>query len=72
MLDDEYMVVDEVKRFLKFLDTNGKSPNPLKNYAYHLKNYYEYMNKNNILIKDLCNNEDKGPIDILSSFMLYL
>ncbi|MBI6001206.1 tyrosine-type recombinase/integrase [Clostridium perfringens] len=72
LLDDEYMVVDEVKRFLKFLDTNGKSPNTLKNYAYHLKTYYEYMNKNNIPIKDLCNNKDKGPIDILSGFMLYL
>lgn len=41
LLDDKFKVVDEVKRFLKYLDNNGKSPNTLKNYAFHLKTYYE-------------------------------
>lgn len=72
LLDDEFKVVDEVKRFLKYLDTNGKSPNTLRNYAFHLKTYYEYMNNIGINIKDLCNTPNKGPVDILSEFMMYL
>ena len=72
LLDDEYKVVDKVKRFLKYLDNTGKSPNTLKNYAFHLKTYYEYMNNIDIEIKDLCNTSDKGPVDILSEFMVYL
>lgn len=72
LLDDQFKVVDEVKRFLKYLDINGKSPNTLKNYAFHLKTYYEYMNDIGINIKDLCNTPNKGPVDILSGFMMYL
>lgn len=72
LLDDNYKVVDEVRRFLKFLDIAGKSPNTLKNYAYHLKTFYEYMTSINIPVKDLCCHESKGPIDILSGFMMYL
>ena len=72
LLDDNYIVVDEVYRFMKFLDACEKSPNTLKSYVYNLKHYYEYMNKQGIPVKDLCNNAGHGPIDILSSFILWL
>jgi len=71
LLDDKYDVVDEVKRFLKHLDACGKSTNTLKNYAYQLKIFYEYMNEKDISPLYLFN-ERANPIDVLSNFMLYL
>lgn len=72
LLDDDYRPVDEVNRYLKFLDNSGKSPNTLKNYAFHLKTYYQYMQKQNIGVKDIGKDPNRGPIDILSGFMMYL
>lgn len=71
LLDDKYHVVDEVKRFLKHLDACGKSTNTLKNYAYQLKIFYEYMNEQGVSPLDLFN-KGANPIDVLSNFMLYL
>jgi len=72
LLDNDYKIIDEVKRFLKYLDVLSKSPNTLKNYAFHLKAFYEYMLIIDLDIKDLCNSPDKKPIDTLSNFILYL
>ena len=72
LLDDNYRPIDEVKRYLKFCDAAGKSPNTLKSYAADLKIFYSYMSAVNIPIKNLCSMADKGPIDILSDFMIFL
>lgn len=72
LLDDDYEVINEVKRYLLFLDARNKSPNTLKNYAHHLKLFYEYMNNMGLDIKEIASNPDIGPIEILSNFMLYL
>lgn len=72
LLDDRYCPVDEVKRYLKHLDTIGKSPNTLKNYAHHLKLFYEYMAEKEIPVMDLFNSKDRKPIDILSEFIVSL
>lgn len=71
-MDDQFKVIDEVKRFIKYLDANGKYPNILKKYAFHLKVYYEYMKNIGINIKNLCNTENKGAVDILSESIMYL
>jgi integrase/recombinase XerD len=43
LLDDEFRVVDIVMKYIKFLDSTGKSPNTIKTYCYHLKLYFEYI-----------------------------
>lgn len=72
LLNDSYEPVDHVNRFLKFCDITGKSPNTLRSYAFHLKAYYEFMERHGYSILNLCANEGRGPIEILSEFMAYL
>lgn len=72
LLNDEYAVVDEVHRYLIYLESCGRSPNTLRSYAYDLKAFYEYMNSEVIPIKGLFTNPNRKPVDILSDFMLWL
>lgn len=72
VLDDDYAVINPIKRYLKFLDNVGKSPNTLKNYAFHLKIYCEYLREINIGIYDISSIEGKGPLEILSDFIVWL
>lgn len=72
LLDDDFHIVDEVNRFLCYLDTTGKSPNTLRNYALHLKLYYEYMNKHNYSVINLFDDKAHKPVDILCGFMFWL
>ena len=37
LLDNQFAIIDEVFRYLKYLDVSGKSPNTIKSYTYHLK-----------------------------------
>ena len=72
LLDDQYKPIDVVNKYLKFLDNLGKSPNTQRTYAYDLLLYCQFMQKKEISLLDLCNNPDRGPIDILSEFVLWL
>lgn len=72
LLDDDYLVVDPVKRYLKHVDACGKSPNTIRAYAYDLLSYFEFLKMVNISFLDLCSIADKGPVDILSDFVLWL
>ena len=72
LLDDNFQIIDEVYRYLRFLDSTGKSPNTLRSYAYHLKLFYQYATENNLDIFELFNNKKNKPIDILSNFMFWL
>lgn len=45
LLDNEFNVIEPVKRYLKFLDNKDMAESTLKNYAYHLKAYFEYLNE---------------------------
>lgn len=72
LLDDEYRVVDEVKRYLKHLDACGKSPNTLRAYANDLLLYYRYASEKGFDVKDLCNDPERKPLDTLSGFLLWL
>ncbi|SEL35899.1 tyrosine-type recombinase/integrase [Ruminococcus albus] len=72
LLDDNFQIIDEVYRYLRFLDSTGKSPNTLRSYAYHLKLFYQYATENNLDIFELFNNKKNKPIDILSNFLFWL
>lgn len=72
LLDNEYKPIDSVKRYLKFLDNTGKSPYTLKNYAYHLKAYFEYLNIIDISYDELNTEEGKGALELFSDFIAWL
>ena len=72
LLDDDYTVIDSVRRYLKYLDNTGKSPNTIKNYAYHLKLYFEYLKDVGLEYDKINSCKDKGAIDILSEFITWL
>lgn len=65
LLDKEGEVNIPVTKFLKYLDNINKSPNTVRTYAYHLKNYFEYLE---IKEKDFTN----ANIDLLSDYISWL
>lgn len=71
LLDNEFNVIEPVKRYLKFLDNTGKAENTLKNYAYHLKTYFEFLNEIGIEFDEIATNGN-NPIDILGNFASWL
>lgn len=72
LLDNEYKPIDAVKRYLKFLDNTDKSPNTLKNYAHHLKIYFEYLNIIDISYDELNTQRGKGSLELFSDFIAWL
>ncbi|MDZ5760794.1 tyrosine-type recombinase/integrase [Carnobacterium maltaromaticum] len=45
VLDDENKIVSPVMKFIKYKDYLKKSPNTLKTYCYHLKIYWDFLEK---------------------------
>lgn len=72
VLDDNYVPIEHINSFLKFNDVISKSPNTLRSYAYHLKTFYEFMQDREYSVLELSSNKEKGPVDILSEFIMYL
>lgn len=72
LIGDDYAPIESVNRYLKYLDNLNKSPNTQKSYAYDLLLYCRFMAEEGIALEDLCMNENAGPLDILSKFMLWL
>lgn len=72
VIDDNLLPISEINRYLHHLDNLGKSPNTQKSYAFNLMLFCQYMSYVKIGIKDLCACPDKGPIVILSEFVLWL
>lgn len=72
LLDENYKIVDEVYRYLKYLDASGKSPNTIKNYAYHLKIYYDYCVIVGLSPLNVFKNSARKPVDFFCEFMLWL
>lgn len=72
LLDDDFRVIDPVRRWLKFLDSCGKSPYTLRSYAYDLLLYFSYLKTIEVTYADISTNAGKGPVDILSGFLLWL
>ena len=72
LLDDDYEVVLEVKDYLKYLDTLGRSPNTIKNYLYHLKIYYEYLDLIELKYDKIASLPNKSALEVLAEFMGWL
>lgn len=72
VLDDSYTPIQDINRYLKYLDNVGKSPNTQRSYAYALCSFYRFMAQEKIHVLELCSNPDYGPIDILGKFVLWL
>lgn len=70
LLDDEFQIVDIVKDFLKYLDSRRYAENTLKNYCYHLKLYFEFLQENEYNYKELV--EENLEIKVFSEFMKWL
>ena len=72
LLDNQFAIVDEVFRYLKYLDVSGKSPNTIRSYAYHLKVYYDYCMINGIDPLGVFKDSNRRPIDFFGKFILWL
>jgi len=72
LLDDSYNIIEPVRRYLKYLDNISRSPNTIGNYAHHLKLYFEYLQGINLEYDQINSHSYKGPIDILSEFIVWL
>lgn len=72
LLDDNFEPVEAVNKYLKFLDNIGKATNTLKNYAYHLKTYFEYLKLKNLKYDEINNNDREGALDILAGYIAWL
>jgi len=72
LLDDDYDVIAEVKDYLKYLDTLGRAPNTIKNYLYHLKTFYEYLDIIGMSYDEVASQPNKSPLEILAEFMGWL
>lgn len=72
LLDDNYKVIKEVKKYLKYLSNLGRSPETLRAYAYDLMLLYEYLDIIGIPMLQIASDPEKGPLDILSRFVLWL
>lgn len=71
LVDDNYNDIEEVHLFLKHLSNIERSPNTLKNYCYHLKLFYEYMEYIEINVLEI-RSASIGALNVLSNFMFYL
>lgn len=72
LLDDNYVPVNVVNRYLKYLDNIGKSPNTQRSYAYDLLLYLQYLQKKGVGILEIGTDSQKGPVEILGEFVLWL
>lgn len=70
LLDDNDNIIEPVLRYLKYLDSRRMALNTLKNYAYHLKAYFEYLQE--IDCSYDCITDDNKELDILSGFISFL
>lgn len=72
LIDNKLRPIEDVAKYLKFLDITGKSPNTIKSYAQHLKVYCEFLETQGIGIREIFANPRIGPIDLFTLFIEYL
>lgn len=72
LLNDEYQPVEEVNMYLRYLDAKGSSPNTIKNYAHHIKQFYEYMNAHGLNVMDMGANINMNPVNVFTGFLEHL
>ncbi len=70
LLDDEWNIIDPVKRYLKHLDQLGRSIYTLRTYCFHLKTYFEFLKKKDLTYMSIT---EKGKRALLlTDFIGYL
>lgn len=45
VLDNDYLPIQPIESFIGYMETLERSPNTVKNYAHHLKLYWEYLSQ---------------------------
>ena len=70
LLDDDFQIIEVLKDFLKYLDSRRYAENTLKNYCYHLKLYFEFLQEHEYNYKDLV--EENLEIKVFSEFIEWL
>lgn len=53
LLDSEFNVIENVLRYIKYLDNTDKAPNTIKTYCYHLKLFYDFLEQSKIALVDI-------------------
>ena len=48
VLDDNYLPVEPISKYLRYLDSLERSPNTISGYARNLKLYFEYLQENSL------------------------
>ncbi|HCW53771.1 MAG TPA: transposase [Clostridium sp.] len=70
LLDDNDEIVVCVMDYLKYLDSRRLALNTLKNYAYHLKLYFEYLEEIEKSYDSIT--DDNQELNVLAGFVSYL
>ncbi|NFL34505.1 hypothetical protein FDB64_05345 [Clostridium botulinum] len=70
LLDNNDEVIVVVRNYLRYLDSKRLSLNTIKNYAYHLKLYFEYLHDIECSYNFIIDNNKE--LDILSGFVTWL
>ena len=65
VIGDDFLPVDQIHSFLKYLRNLGRSPNTVRTYAYALKLYWEYLQSSHL-------DWDAVKVPDLANFMLWL
>lgn len=65
VLDDDYLSITPIQKYLRYLDSLERSPNTIKTYACNLKLYWEFLRDKNL-------NWKKVTLEQLSEFVHWL
>src|SRR5699024_10143807 len=71
LLDNDFNVIVPVRSYLKYLDNIDRAANTIKNYAHHLKIYFEYLDAINVEYDEIAINGN-NPIELLGEFASWL
>lgn len=72
LLDNENQVIESVHKYLRFLYRTNKAANTIKNYSYHLKIYFEYLQEIGIKYDEIFNCPDITGVELLINFIAWL
>lgn len=48
LIGDDYLPINPVNNYLRYLESLEKSPNTIENYAYHLKLFWEFLSQKHL------------------------
>lgn len=65
VLDDDYLPIEPIQKYLHYLDSVGRSPNTIQTYAYNLKLFWEFLQDSHLDWRSI-------SLDNLSNFIHWL